>query len=122
MYSNIYLFQDSPYILEGLEPQTTYNFRFAARNDVGFGNWAAQEIHTMPKRSFPEEPRILNNALEGVVLSPYSDRFELRWGVPPDNGEPIDQYTIKFCKVSLYTISLQAHKKGTVAWGDNVPS
>jgi neurocan core protein len=92
---------DSPYILEGLEPQTTYNFRFAAQNDVGFGEWAAPEHHTMPKRSFPEEPRILSNPKEeGIVISPYSDHYELTWKIPADNGEPIDQYSIKFCRVS----------------------
>ncbi|EDW25988.1 GL14196 [Drosophila persimilis] len=34
---------------------------------------------------------------EPVVVSPYSDHFELRWGVPADNGEPIDRYQIKYC-------------------------
>ncbi|KAJ4436724.1 hypothetical protein ANN_16856 [Periplaneta americana] len=90
----------SPYILEGLEPQTRYNFRFAAANDVGFGVWAAPEHHTMPKRSSPEEPRILSNSREdGVGTTPYSDHFELTWKIPADNGEPIDQYSIKYCPV-----------------------
>lgn len=89
---------DSPYILEGLEPQITYNFRFAAQNDVGYGNWGAPEYHTMPKRSSPEEPQILSNPGEdGVVMSPYSDRYELTWKIPADNGELIDQYSIKYC-------------------------
>lgn len=91
---------DCPYILEGLEPQTTYNFKFAAQNDVGFGDWAAQEHLTMPKGSSPEEPRILTNTKEeGVVMSPYSSRYELTWKIRAHNGEPIDQYTITFCRV-----------------------
>jgi hypothetical protein len=97
---------DSPYILEGLEPQVSYQFRFAARNDVGFGNWAADEHHTMPKRSNPEEPRILNSAIEGVAMSPYFDRFELRWRIPADNGEEIDKYDIKYCIVSNKKITV----------------
>ncbi|XP_046382239.1 fasciclin-2 [Ischnura elegans] len=98
-------FIDSPYILEGLEPQTSYNFRFAAKNDVGLGEWSADEHHTMPKRSNPEEPKILSSGILGshpgpeseVVMSPYVNRFELRWKIPADNGEPIDKYDIKFC-------------------------
>ncbi|XP_071441374.1 fasciclin-2 isoform X2 [Hetaerina americana] len=92
---------DTPYILEGLEPQTSYNFRFAAKNDVGFGEWSADEHHTMPKRSNPEEPVILSSGLSGsegeVVNSPYAYNYELRWKIPADNGEPIDKYDIKFC-------------------------
>ena len=96
-----YLCADSPYILEGLVPQTTYNFRFAAQNDVGFGHWAAPQHLTMPKRSYPGEPQILSNSGEdGVVMSPYSDKYELTWKIPAHNGEPIDQYTIKYCPVS----------------------
>ncbi|KAG8268649.1 axonal fasciculation [Homalodisca vitripennis] len=92
---------NSPYILEGLMPQTTYNFRFAAVNDVGSSNWAAHQTVVMPKRSFPEEPKILNPTLaeEKYAVSPYHDRFELSWRIPPDNGEPIDRYDIKFCQV-----------------------
>ncbi|XP_065347050.1 fasciclin-2 isoform X4 [Cloeon dipterum] len=90
---------DSPYILEGLEPQKSYSFRFSARNDVGFGNWAAEDYVTMPKRSSPEEPKIIaTQVLDGVIMSPYLDRFELRWRIPPDNGEPIDLYEVKYCE------------------------
>lgn len=60
----------------------------------------------MPKRSNPEEPRILNNAIESVAMSPYLDRFELRWRIPADNGEEIDKYDIKYCIVSNYVVSL----------------
>lgn len=56
----------------------------------------------MPKRSFPEEPKIINNnPSEEYIISPYNDRFELRWKVPADNGEPIDYYDIKCCVVSI---------------------
>lgn len=89
------------YILEGLEPQATYNFRFAAGNEVGWGIWGAPQRHTMPKRSSPEEPVILNHPVnqDDFIRSPYSDRFELRWKKPADNGEYIDEYQIKSCPV-----------------------
>ncbi|KAL1138703.1 hypothetical protein AAG570_008765 [Ranatra chinensis] len=91
---------DSPYILENLEPQTAYNFRFAALNEVGLGNWAATQHHMMPKRSNPEEPLILNQPTpEGFVISQFGDRFELRWKKPADNGEYIDKYQIEYCNV-----------------------
>ncbi|KAG8237814.1 hypothetical protein J437_LFUL002422 [Ladona fulva] len=110
---------DSPYILEGLKPQTSYNFRFAAKNDVGFGEWSADEQHTMPKRSNPEEPRILSGVSlidfggpeGGIVMSPYVDRYELRWKIPADNGEPIDKYDIKFCPAKNTTIGWKESDK-----------
>ncbi|XP_054257112.1 fasciclin-2-like isoform X1 [Macrosteles quadrilineatus] len=91
----------SPYILEGLAPQTTYVFRFAAINDVGMSNWAAQQTVVMPKRSFPEEPKILHPTLgeEKYIVSPYHNKYELAWRIPADNGEPIDRYDIKYCQV-----------------------
>ena len=81
-----------------------YNFRFAAANEVGFSNWAAHMALTMPRRAAPEEPRILNPLIEdGFVVSPYSDRMEVRWKIPADNGEPIDKYQIRYCPVSVIT-------------------
>lgn len=41
-------------------PQATYYFRFSALNDVGLSQWAANLHTTMPRRSNPEEPSILN--------------------------------------------------------------
>lgn len=35
-----------------------------------------------------------------IVASPYSDKFDLRWSIPHDNGERIDYYEIKYCEVS----------------------
>lgn len=92
---------DSVYVLENLEPQMEYNFRFAAANEVGFSIWSANVVMTMPRRAAPEEPRILNPIIEeGYVVSPYSDRMEVRWKIPADNGEAIDKYQIRYCPVS----------------------
>lgn len=54
----------------------------------------------MSRRSAPNEPLILNKPEEGIVSSPYSDHFDLRWNIPADNGETIILYHIKFCPVS----------------------
>lgn len=101
---------DTPYILENLTPRETYNVRFAAKNDVGIGNIGGSQQITMPSQSVPAEPKILisnspdvNNQItsEIATVSPYGDRFELKWNVPNDNGSPIDSYLIRYCSVSL---------------------
>lgn len=105
---------DSPYIVEGLLPQTSYSFRFAARNLVGVGPWGASRIQATPRRSPPNTPELRHAAVEDadredgadpLVLSPYADHFELRWNVPADNGERIDFYEIRYCPVSGRVLS-----------------
>lgn len=90
---------DSPYILENLDPQTMYAFRFAAKNKVGYGEWSREETHTMPKRAAPEEPFIIAKTENKIVTSSYPDRYELLWSAPPNNGEPIDYFEIAFYPV-----------------------
>lgn len=102
---------DAPYILEYLQPEEEYIFRFAATNDVGRGAWNHEIHQRMPRRSEPAEPKILipnyvpttdENEIprsEMIAVSPYSDRYELRWNVPNDSGDPIDSYDIRYCEV-----------------------
>ena len=47
------------YILENLQPRTTYDFRFGAKNLVGFSEWGAAQQFVMPRRGPPEPPKIL---------------------------------------------------------------
>uniref|UniRef100_A0A0A9ZHK9 Fasciclin-2 n=1 Tax=Lygus hesperus TaxID=30085 RepID=A0A0A9ZHK9_LYGHE len=90
---------DAAYIIEHLIPQATYHFRFSALNEVGYSPWAAPLHTTMPRRSNPEEPTILNLATppNRFAESSYGDRFEIRWKKPADNGEYIDRYDLEYC-------------------------
>lgn len=75
-----------------------YEFRFAARNDVGLGNWGAFYREMTPGRTVPNEPKIVMPTVE-YDLSRYSNQYELSWLAPADNGEPIDMYQIKYCQI-----------------------
>lgn len=88
---------DSLYVIEGLRPQTPYEFRFAARNQVGLGNWGASSRETTPGTTVPNEPKIILQSAE-YDLSMFNNQYELGWLVPADNGEPIDMYQIKYCQ------------------------
>ncbi|XP_076247561.1 neural cell adhesion molecule fasciclin 2 isoform X2 [Calliopsis andreniformis] len=89
---------DSYYILENLEPQTAYEFRFAARNEVGLGNWGALLREVTPRRTVPNEPKILTSDPD-YDLSMFNNQYELGWLPIADNGEPIDMYQIKYCQI-----------------------
>ncbi|KAG4069565.1 hypothetical protein HA402_006931 [Bradysia odoriphaga] len=96
---------DSVYTIEGLKPATAYTFQFAARNLVGLGPWSAFKQQSTPVRSVPEPPKILHatdkntdsNDEEQIVVSPYSDHFDLSWQLSADNGEPINYYQVRYC-------------------------
>ncbi|KAG7188302.1 hypothetical protein KM043_007962 [Ampulex compressa] len=89
----------TPYVVEGLKPQTPYEFRFAAGNVVGLGNFGTFYSETTPGRTVPNEPKIIMKLINEYDVSPYSNEYELTWLPPPDNGEPIDLYQIKYCQV-----------------------
>lgn len=88
--------EDTPYILDNLKPRVAYRFKFAARNDVGIGEWTEEIEEVMPPESYPESPRFIT---PGGNISRYPDRFEVRWTVPQDNGRPIDYFQIRYFQV-----------------------
>jgi len=87
------------FIVDGLEPLRTYYFRFAAENQVGIGDWAHERPEVMPRRSAPEPPQIQNQVYGGIATTPYATKFELRWALPPDNGEIITAFLISYVPV-----------------------
>lgn len=89
----------SIYVVEGLKPLTFYEFRFSATNDVGQGNWGTNLEQTTPGRTVPNQPKILVTSDSEYEQSAFSNQYELGWLVPPDNGEPIDTYLIKYCQI-----------------------
>lgn len=57
------------YILEGLQPRTTYDFRFGAKNLVGFSEWGAAQQFTMPQRGPPEAPIMNTLVSDNIILT-----------------------------------------------------
>jgi len=105
------------YILENLQPRTTYDFRFGSKNLVGFSEWGAGKQLTMPARGPPEKPRIntlgKTDGLENDVLNLTSpDRYELSWFIPEDNGEMIDFFEVSFYPVTYDPSSMTWKRRG----------
>ncbi|KAF8792826.1 fasciclin-2-like isoform X1 [Argiope bruennichi] len=82
-----------PYVLDDLKPRTAYKFRFAARNEVGVGEWSDERRIVTPAESFPEPPKFIT---PGGNVSTYPDRFQIRWTVPLDNGRKIDYFELRY--------------------------
>jgi len=83
----------SEYTVERLVPDSTYIFRFSAKNEVGFGIPGGEQAQMMPKRAAPEEPLIFD-LNDGTYESPYPNHYTIQWHTPLDNGEPIDNFQI----------------------------
>lgn len=97
--------ENSGYILEDLNPRTTYDLRFRCKNRVGFSKPGAQQQITMPRRGRPEPP-VLNTEQFGelgehgdVVVLNTSNSYELSWQIPEDNGLPIDYFLLQYYPV-----------------------
>lgn len=91
------------YIIENLAPQTNYNFRFSASNIAGRGSWGSTMTFSTTMRDVPGYVKFLVPVQKEYAASQYHDRFNLKWGLTPDNGEMIDYYEIKWCETRKYT-------------------
>jgi len=93
------------YILEDLNPQTTYDLRFGCKNRVGFSNWGAGQQITTPKRGRPEPPILNKETGDGEIVDgdiielPTPDHYQVSWRIPEDNGVPIDYYLLTYYPV-----------------------
>ncbi|XP_019696798.1 fasciclin-2 isoform X2 [Harpegnathos saltator] len=88
------------YVIENLKPLTSYDFRFAAMNDVGLGNWGNDYHEVTPGKTVPKQPKILVPLTnEEYDVSQYNNQYEVGWNTPADNGEPIDVYQMKYCQI-----------------------
>ncbi|KAJ8687770.1 hypothetical protein QAD02_023564 [Eretmocerus hayati] len=88
------------YVVENLEPATTYEFRFAASNDAGRGNWDTHRRFTTTARNVPGIVSFLSDSRN--VVSHFHDKYNLKYRAPPDNGERIDYYLIKWCEADKH--------------------
>ena len=51
-------------------------------------------------RTFPNPPKIHTLSKDSAYeTSDYNNQYEVQWRAPPDNGEPIDMYEIRYCQV-----------------------
>lgn len=78
-----------------------YNLQMDINHKIAF----IITIHILLFRSPPEQPKWWENeSPESLIHGKYADRYELRWRVPANNGEPIDMYEISYCPVSFYCV------------------
>lgn len=75
--------------------------RFAARNDVGLGEWSDEMKIETPRESSPEPPKFIT---PGGNVGTYPDRFQIRWTVPLDNGRKIDVFELRYFEVCLFSV------------------
>ena len=79
--------QSGVYILEALQPMTTYDFRFGAKNLVGFSEWGAAQQFTMPRRGPPEAPAISRYPYYKYIY------FRQKTTVMPEKSIPMEKIT-----------------------------
>jgi hypothetical protein len=91
------------YVVENLEPQTNYEFRFAASNEAGRGVWGMNKRFSTTMRNVPGPVHFLPAPEGAYITSHYHDKYNAKWSVAPDNGEIIDYYEVKWCRVKKYT-------------------
>ncbi|XP_058792813.1 fasciclin-2 isoform X2 [Phymastichus coffea] len=92
------------YVVENLEPQTNYEFRFAASNDAGRGHWAMNKVFTTTMRNVPGLVRFYPLPDEsGYVKGDLANRYWLKWSAAPDNGERVLSYLVRWCEVKRYS-------------------
>ncbi|KAG1658629.1 Fasciclin-2 [Nymphon striatum] len=87
------------FILEGLVPGEEYDFRFAAQNIVGTGEFIDAGRTTMRDKAAPEPPTVITKNPSGVAFSPYQDKFRVSWSVPQNNGELIKAFLVTYYEV-----------------------
>ncbi|XP_059086244.1 fasciclin-2-like isoform X2 [Tigriopus californicus] len=109
--------ENGVYILENLYPRTTYDFRFGAKNLVGYSEWSAGQQYTMPQRGPPEAPKIdirRHNVTNNVLTISSPTRYEISWMLPEDNGEPVDYFEISFYPVAYNTETMSWSERGNL--------
>jgi hypothetical protein len=53
----------------------------------------------MPKRAAPEPPTFTTEVSNGHAWTPYTDRVDIKWTNPQNNGEDVKQFKIDYVKV-----------------------
>jgi len=131
---------DGLYVLENLQPTTTYDFRFGCKNRVGFSKYEHNRQITTTKKREPEAPflsiqtrtKTLIGDPGNVIELPTDQEYEVSWKIPRDNGEYIDFFLLSYYAVKALPeatrweriddiTKVEIPNRGNVRWGLNLP-
>jgi len=93
----------STYSLDKLSPNQRYQFRFAAKNEIGTSEWSGVKIERMNEVGPPEAPKIYSKG-EGVQELEFMDHYNLQWEIPLDNGRTITEFRIVYYQIVKGTV------------------
>ena len=80
------------YLVTGLTNGTTYDFQVRARNAVGTGP-STETLSETPNAQEPDAPTGVSAAAGSTTGT-----IVLTWTAPNDNGSPITDYKVRYCK------------------------
>ncbi|XP_026332490.1 fasciclin-2-like [Hyposmocoma kahamanoa] len=82
------------YTLTNLQPGNSYTIKFAAQNEVGYGEYSDSVTFDTPNKSVPEQLKLEANA--NYIEIPANQKV-LKLQPAKDNGSPVTFYRVMIC-------------------------